>query len=123
MTMRQKPNKEFRPLVGGKPNVVSHVKLNKRFDIGGYEPRNGVIIGSKAVPMFFDGLLVNGALPNIEIRGNAKLAVDDFYDPSSQRSLIQKVRFMETDETLTDRDDIGRFGISVPLSTGAEKDN
>jgi len=121
MTMRQKPNKKFRPVVRGKPNIVSHVQLNRRFDIGGYEPRNGVIIGSKAIPIFFDGPLINGKLQSIEIRGDAKLAVDEFYDQPNRRSLIQKVRSMKIEKTLTDGDDIGRFGFSVPLSTGTEK--
>jgi len=112
MTMTQEPDNIFKPVVGGRPNVVSFVKVNKQFDIGG-TMLNGAVIGSKAVPLFFDDF-VNGELPNIVMSGTTTLGFDKSY--TSERRLEQKER---SAADIMAEDGAEEFTVSVPLSTAA----
>ena len=71
------------------------------------------MIGSKAVPLFFDDF-VNGELLNIVMSGTTKFGFDKSY--TSERRLEQKER--SAADIMTE-DGAEEFSVSVPLSIAA----
>ena len=118
--MKQDGTMKFQPIKEGKPNVVSYIRPDKKFTMDDGSVKNGVIVGSKAVPVFFDGPLIDGKLPPIELSGTAKLKFDELYE-SSKRLLAQQARSAGGSEAVAKAEDgeegEDKFELTVPLST------
>ena len=131
---------KFQPIKAGK--LVSYIRSDRKFTIDG-NVKNGVIVGSKAVPVFFDGPLVGGKLPPIELSGTARLKFDESYEASkrllaevaskaltgvelkvdesyeaSKRLLAEQTRSANGSKALTELEEGDeQFELTVPLST------
>ena len=81
VSIKQDGTMKFQLIKRGKPNVVSYICSNRKFTIDS-NIKNGVIIGSKVVPIFFDSLVVGGKLLPIELSGSTRLKFNELYKAS-----------------------------------------